>query len=95
MQLGLAEFSPVRVTATGMATTTYLDKGCGRINGNTDNLGVSVGYEEEGRLVIQATARASIEIEHSIMGVIQHVNTSSKVLGMLVFLNPAGWNFNC
>ena len=74
-QLGLAEFNPAKVNASGLAISNYEDKGCGR----EDNIFVSivdrVGVTDEGEdiLEVTATATAAVDVKLPIVGVVKFI----------------------
>ncbi len=76
-QQGLAEFIPSSVTATGVASSTYVDKGCGQEAGKTDDLGISVRYENEGgHIYSEASLRFEIEVAAAQVGAIQFISAT-------------------
>ena len=82
-QVGLAEFSPSVVQASGIATATYQDKGCGKEFGSRDNIVVYIGEkDEEGNVTPVATARASINVAAAQIGAIQYVASSASVIAL-------------
>lgn len=73
-QLGLAEFTPASIEASGLAVSNYEDKGCGQV----DNIFVSIVEEEkseEGEITqnIVATANTTIDVKLPIIGAINFV----------------------
>ena len=87
-QAGLAEFKPDKVLASGMATTTYIDKGCGGAHGNTDNIVVYIVTEsDEGILDFYSSAIASIEVGPTEVGAIEFVQAAPSVIALAGFGN--------
>ena len=82
-QLGLAEFTPERFKISGIATATYLDKGCGGAYGQTDTIVVSlVSEDEEGNLFEIATATTEIDVDAETVGTIEVVNTIPSTIAI-------------
>ncbi|MEY8264012.1 MAG: hypothetical protein RPR98_07395 [Bermanella sp.] len=82
-QVGLAEFTPATLQASGEATATYKDKGCGKELGATDNVVVYIGTEDsEGSIIADATARTTIDVEAAQVGAIQFVSASPNLIAL-------------
>ena len=82
-QIGLASFSPEKLKASGVATATYQDKGCGRLTGETDAVVVTLGTEDtEGNITEFATATANIQVEAAIVGAIQFVSADFSLIAL-------------
>ncbi len=83
-QLGLAEFNPAKVEASGLAISNYQDKGCGR----EDNIFVSivdrVGVTDEGEdiLEVTATANATVDVKLPIVGVIKFISAEPSAIAL-------------
>lgn len=82
-QVGLAEFSPSEVQASGEASSTYTDKGCGRESGSDDSIVVFVGTkDDEGNIIPDATARATITVAPAKVGAMQFVNAEPSLIAI-------------
>ncbi len=83
-QIGLASFSPEKLKASGVATATYQDKGCGRLTGETDAVVVTLGTEDtEGNIIEEfATATANIQVEAAIVGAIQFASADFSLIAL-------------
>jgi hypothetical protein len=82
-QVGLAEFTPSTLQASGVATATYQDKGCGKEFGSTDNVVVYIGeQDEDGNIIAEATARTTIDVEAARIGAIQYVGSSASIIAL-------------
>ncbi len=83
-QLGLAEFNPAKVEASGLAISNYVDKGCGR----EDNIFVSivdrVGVTDDGEdiLEVTATANATVDVKLPIVGVIKFISAEPSAIAL-------------
>ncbi|MEH6343939.1 MAG: hypothetical protein V7785_02545 [Bermanella sp.] len=83
-QLGLAEFNPSTVEASGLAISNYQDKGCGR----EDNIFVSivdrVGVTDAGEdiLEVTATANATVDVKLPIVGVIKFISAEPSAIAL-------------
>ncbi len=85
-QVGLAEFTPATVKASGIATATYKDKGCGKTSGTTDNVVVYVGsVDSEGNIIADATARTTIDVSAAKVGAIQYISASPSTIALSGF----------
>ncbi len=85
-QVGLAEFTPSKLQASGTATATYKDKGCGKVSGSDDNIVVTLGSEDdEGNITSVATARATINVEAAVVGAIQYVQADPSLIALMGF----------
>ncbi len=86
VQTGLAEFIPAKIIASGSATSTYYDKGCGKEAGDDDKIQVSLGAEDaEGNITIHATANTIISIKPAIVGAIQYVEALPSLIALSGF----------
>lgn len=82
-QVGLAEFTPDTLQASGVATATYQDKGCGKEFGATDNIVVYIGEkDEDGNIVAEATARTTIDVAPAQVGAIQYIGSSASIIAL-------------
>ena len=82
-QVGLAEFSPEKLKVSGEAKSTYIDKGCGKLTGDTDTIVVTLGEEDiEGNITQYATATAEIDVAAAIVGAIQFVQADFTVIAI-------------
>ncbi len=82
-QVGLAEFTPATLQASGQATATYKDKGCGKELGSTDNVVVYIGTDDgNGGIIADATARTTIDVEAAQVGAIQFVAASPNLIAL-------------
>jgi hypothetical protein len=85
-QVGLAEFTPATVKASGVATATYKDKGCGKTEGTDDNIVVYVGSEDaEGNIIADATARTVISVAAAKVGAIQYISATPSTIALSGF----------
>jgi hypothetical protein len=82
-QSGLAEFIPNKVLASGIATTTYVDKGCGGAHGNTDNIEATIISEsDEGILDYYASALTNIDVLPSLVGAIEFIRAVPTTIAL-------------
>jgi len=82
-QVGLAEFTPATLQASGQATATYKDKGCGKELGSTDNVVVYIGTDDgDGNIIADATARTTIDVQAAQVGAIQFVAASPNLIAL-------------
>ena len=79
---GLAEFSPASVKASGTATSTYKDKGCGKEFGATDNIVVYIEQAEGAADNPNATARTSINVQAAKIGAIQYLSAEPSLIAL-------------
>lgn len=82
-QLGLAEFSPATVQASGLAISNYQDKGCGQI----DNIFVSIVEEqtsEDGEVStnVVATATANIDVKLPVVGAVNFMEAEPMSIAL-------------
>ncbi len=83
-QLGLAEFNPPVIEAAGLATSNYVDKGCGQ----TDNIIVSlIRYgadhtEENPKIEVIATAVTEIDVKLPVVGVLSFVDAVPATIAL-------------
>ncbi len=85
-QVGLAEFTPASVKASGVATATYKDKGCGKTDGTIDNVVVYVGtQDDDGNIIADATARTTIDVAAAKIGAIQYISASPSTIALSGF----------
>lgn len=83
-QLGLAEFNPGKVEASGLAISNYEDKGCGR----EDNIFVSivdrVGVTDEGDDIFEvaATATTAVDVKLPIVGVVKFISAEPSAIAL-------------
>ncbi len=85
-QVGLAEFTPASVKASGVATATYKDKGCGKTDGTIDNVVVYVGtQDDDGNITADATARTTIDVAAAKIGAIQYISASPSTIALSGF----------
>ncbi len=82
-QLGRAEFTPAVVKASGVAISTYRDKGCGRAHGVTDNIVVYIGsVDDDGNISAHVSAVTRIEVEAKAVGTIEFVQAAPSVIAL-------------
>ncbi len=82
-QVGLAEFTPATLQASGKATATYKDKGCGKELGATDNVVVYIGTDDgNGVIIADATARTTIDVSPAQVGAVQFVSASPSLIAL-------------
>ncbi len=82
-QVGLAEFTPAKLQASGKATATYKDKGCGKELGATDNIVVYIGTDDgNGGIIADATARTTIDVNAAQVGAVQFVSASPNLIAL-------------
>jgi len=85
-QVGLAEFSPSEVQASGSAKSTYTDKGCGKELGADDSIVVFVGNkDDQGNIIPEATARASLSVAAAKVGAIQYIKADPSIIAISGF----------
>ncbi len=68
-----AEFTPAIVQASGLATATYQDKGCGKVGGTADRVIASIVTLDDANNIVsvEATAVATINVAPAEVGAIQ------------------------
>ena len=76
---GLAEFTPDTIKASGTATVTYKDLGCGKELGATDNVVVYIAEETKNP---NATARTSIVVQPAEIGAIQFLTAAPSLIAL-------------
>ena len=76
---GLAEFTPATIKASGTATVTYKDLGCGKEFGTTDNIVVYIAEETENP---NATARTAIKVQAAEIGAIQFLSAEPSLIAL-------------
>ncbi|MGK0443454.1 MAG: hypothetical protein ACJA1U_000379 [Bermanella sp.] len=77
---GLAEFTPATIKASGNATATYKDLGCGKELGATDNVVVYIDGETDTNP--NATARTTIDVEAAQIGAIQFLSAEPSLIAL-------------
>ncbi|GAA6135497.1 hypothetical protein NBRC116188_22870 [Oceaniserpentilla sp. 4NH20-0058] len=80
VEQGLATIAPESIKASGSATVTYTDKGCGKEFGVTDTVAIFV--EGEADTNDQATARTTITIQAAEIGAIQFVSATPSLIAL-------------
>ena len=82
-QVGLAEFIPPSLKASGEATSTYYDKGCGKQSGTEDNIVVTLGtQDQDGNIVEIATTSAKLYVEAAQVGAIQYASAEPTTIAL-------------
>jgi len=82
-QIGLAEFTPATLQASGEAESTYLDKGCGREFGATDKVVVYIGTDDgNGTIIADATATTTIDVAAAQVGAVQFVAATPNLIAL-------------
>ena len=90
VQIGLAEFTPSNLLASGNAVVTYRDKGCGKAYGATDNIVVYIGQEDEqGHITVEATARTTIDVAPKKASAIQFIEALPSIIALKGFGSEA------
>jgi len=83
VQLGLAKFTPVMVTANGTATSVYHDMGCGKVAGATDNVVAYLGVDDgSGNVIAMANASAEIDIAPVQVGGIEFLQAMPSTIAL-------------
>jgi hypothetical protein len=74
-QLGLAEFNPAQVDASGLALSNYQDKGCGREDNVFVSIVESAGTTDGGDEIfnVVATATTKIDVKQPVVGVVKFI----------------------
>ena len=76
---GLAEFTPATIKASGKATVTYKDLGCGKEFGASDNVVAYIAEESDNP---NATARTTIDVQAAQIGAIQFVSAEPSLIAL-------------
>ena len=81
--IGLAEFGPSEVQASGTATTVYQDKGCGRVTGADDTIVAFIGsVSDDGSFDEDATAKVTLQVQPAQVGAIQYSSADPSTIAL-------------